>query len=180
MSQIIKSPKPRWLRWVINIVIFAVLFFLITSWQTRNLISSGTQAPGFDLKTIKGDQVQLKDFSGRRVIIYFWATWCPVCKNNISLLNWMYDFSYNSAQSDPVFLSIVLDGKNINQVKTIAKEKDIRFPVLLADETLARKYRLRSYPTTYFISANGQVSSQDSGFLTPMGAWWRGLWARMN
>lgn len=41
-------------------------------------LALGQIAPDFELETLKRETVRLSDFRGTRVIINFWATWCPL------------------------------------------------------------------------------------------------------
>src|SRR5699024_8849219 len=42
-------------------------------------IELGNIAPDFELETLEGDTVKLSDYRGEKVIVNFWATWCPPC-----------------------------------------------------------------------------------------------------
>lgn len=46
-------------------------------------LQEGNKAPDFQLKTLDGADVKLSDLQGKKVILNFWATWCPPCKAEI-------------------------------------------------------------------------------------------------
>lgn len=54
-------------------------------------ISVGKIAPDFKLKTLEGETVRLSDYRGERVIVNFWATWCPPCRAEIPDFQKLYD-----------------------------------------------------------------------------------------
>lgn len=155
-----------------NVIFFLVLYIGISWFMGRGLIGSGTEAPTFKLKNLQGKEFSLNDLKGRESVIYFWATWCSVCKVNIPLLN-------HEADDSPDFISIVADSDNLKKVKEVVKDKEIEFPVLLANSKVLLEYKIVSFPTTYFIDKNGRIALADKGLLSPMGLWWRKLWAKI-
>ena len=70
------------------------------------LLKPGTPAPDFTLNDINGNPVSLKDFRGRKVVLVFWASWCPDCRAEVPEVKAM------QAAADPskvAFVSVSFD-----------------------------------------------------------------------
>ena len=46
----------------------------------------GSIAPGFALETTADTKVALRDVNGRGVVLFFFTTWCPYCREKLPLL----------------------------------------------------------------------------------------------
>lgn len=38
-------------------------------------IPEGTTVPDFELRSLSGETVRLSDYRGKRLVIFFWASW---------------------------------------------------------------------------------------------------------
>src|SRR5450432_2051734 len=72
---------------------------------TSSLDKSRNVAPDFTLKDAKGASVKLSDFTGKVVLLNFWATWCGPCKIEIP---WFIEFQkkYGAAGLQVVGVSV--------------------------------------------------------------------------
>ena len=48
-----------------------------------DMLAKGSAAPDFTLEDITGRTVNLSDFKGRKVVLQFWASWCPDCRAEV-------------------------------------------------------------------------------------------------
>ena len=118
-------------------------------------------APGepvfeFTLPDLQGNQVALSSFRGRLVLVHFWATWCPVCLDEMSVLE-------EAAQAHPGALAVV--GINLGEkpakVMAYARRTGITFPILLdARGKVAARYGVLSLPITLVVGPDGQMAEQ--------------------
>jgi peroxiredoxin len=117
-------------------------------------ITERKEAPFFNLKRVDGTFANLRDLKGKPTLLFFWATWCPACKEEIALLE-----KFIKDQGDSLSIwTLVIDGESEKAVqKTIARYR-ITLPVLLdVKEKVARNYGVRMVPTAYLLSEEGLI-----------------------
>jgi peroxiredoxin len=121
-------------------------------------LSIGAAAPDFQLKTLAGDTVKLSDLRGKKVMLNFWATWCPPCKAEMPE---MEQFS-KQIGDDTVILAVNIDPQL--DVQGFVNEYKITFPILLdAEDKVNEAYQVLSIPTTYFINSKGIIQNKYTG-----------------
>jgi peroxiredoxin len=126
----------------------------------------GDSAPAFTLKSLDGTPVSLSQFKGHPVVINFWGTWCPPCRDEIPLLVAAY-----RARQDSELVILAVNGRDqetsTGSVRKFAAEFQMSFPVLLDEHGNVRKrYKLLGLPTTVFVGADGIVRAVNIGPLT--------------
>ncbi|MFE4813016.1 TlpA disulfide reductase family protein [Peribacillus simplex] len=118
----------------------------------------GAKAPDFSLKTLDGKQVELSDYKGKKVMLNFWATWCPPCKKE------MPDMEKYAQQAgdDVVVLAVNIDPEN--DVQAFVEDNGITFTIPLdsqsAKNPVNERYKILSIPTTYFIDKKGIIRNK--------------------
>ncbi len=118
-------------------------------------------APDFELQTVDGNSVRLRDLRGQVVMINFWATWCAPCRQEMPALSQMY--------SDLKDEGFVLLGINLDQQSGKAREylqqTPVTFPVLLdSQSTVANLYQNTAVPSSYFIDKRGELVHMHKGY----------------
>ena len=120
-------------------------------------LEKGNLAPDFELTTLDGRKVKLSDYRGKKVILNFWATWCPPCRAEIPDMEKFYS-SYKD--KDIVILGVNLTKAEQDQtsVKSFIKEYRVTYPILLDKESLAAEmYQVSAIPTSYIIDPQGTI-----------------------
>ncbi len=125
----------------------------------------GKPAPDFKLKDLDGKTVRLADLRGKAVLLNFWATWCPPCKEEIP---WFVDLQ---KQYGPQGLQIVGvdmdDNPNTADIARFAADMKINYPVLLHTDAVADEYGgLEALPTTFYIGRDGTIVSRVFGLVS--------------
>ena len=119
-----------------------------------------------------GNDINLKDYYGKLVIINFWATWCAPCKEEMPLLdNFYQDNNFKNLQ---VF-AVNVEQPNIFKTKFFFNDLNIKKSEIFFDRNLnfVKEFKLRGVPTTILINKEGEefariigsINFQDNKFL---------------
>jgi thiol-disulfide isomerase/thioredoxin len=162
------KPKKKVVRWMKEILTFTlimtVLSFAIDAWRSREMPS--TKLPSLTMSTLAGDRVDIKKMShDKPVLLYFWATWCPVCNFVSPSVNWL-------SESHQV-ISVALTSGDDQRLGQFMAYKEYGFPVI-NDPTgrIGKLWGVAATPSIVIIK-NGEISSITTGFTTPIGIWLR-------
>jgi len=116
----------------------------------------GFLAPDFTLNTPNGESFTLSELRGQAVLVNLWATWCPPCRAEMPAIQKFYD-----EYKDQGFVVLGLNmtyQDDASAVVPFVKENQLTFPILLETTgATAKKYELRSLPSSYFIDRNGII-----------------------
>lgn len=123
----------------------------------------GNLAPDFELETLTGDVVKLSDYRGKKVMVNFWATWCPPCRAEIPDMQKFYEkhdieiLAINLTETEP----------SRGQVNGFVDEFGMTFPVLLDNDlTVAEDtYKIQPIPSSFFIDTKGIIRFYAPGAL---------------
>jgi thiol-disulfide isomerase/thioredoxin len=127
---------------------------------------SGQLAKDFTVIDIDGKEVSLSDFKGKPVVVNFWASWCPPCKEEMPYFNEVYKELGDEVQFMMVDL---VDGsrETVDTAKAFIKDNGYEFPVFFdTDQDAAIAYGVYSIPTSIFIDAEGKVVKAITGTMT--------------
>ena len=102
-----------------------------------------------------GNEINLKDYKGKLVIINFWATWCQPCKKEMPSLDRLYQ--NNNFQNLEIF-AINVEETNIQKAKNFFVDLDIKKLEIFFDFNLnfVKEFKLRGVPTTVLINKKGE------------------------
>ncbi|HKK46406.1 MAG TPA: TlpA disulfide reductase family protein [Balneolaceae bacterium] len=117
------------------------------------------EAPNFQVTTIKGDTVSLQRSLGENkpMVVYFTASWCPICAKNWPVLSKVYP-DYKDQLN---FIAIGIDPTDTREVMTkLAKEKGFTFPLTWGHPKIMIDFGVESQATTVGINREGKIVFQ--------------------
>lgn len=120
-------------------------------------------APDFTVYDAEGGEIRLSDYSGKPVVLNFWASWCGPCKREMP----EFQAAFEELGEDIAFLMVnMTDGsrETADTAAAFVEEAGYTFPVYYdRDMDAASAYGAYSLPTTYFIDAEGFVIARAAG-----------------
>ncbi len=114
----------------------------------------GSPAPDFTLSGPAGE-TRLSTLKGKLVLVHFWATWCPPCREELPSLAGL-----NARMGGKPFrlLAISIDNEGNEAVQKLLGRLGITLPVLLDPSSqVAKQYGITGVPETFIISPSGVV-----------------------
>ncbi|MGI2170755.1 protein disulfide oxidoreductase [Shewanella sp. MF05960] len=177
----VRSPR-FWLLALRDSAIFAVLMFAVASYLQRDM-QTGT-APPINASLVKGDliksslvnnhfinndKVSLFNTAARAnkaTLVYFWGTWCPVCKVTSPMVN-----NVANAQDYPVISVAVASGSNAD-IDAFMQHNDYQFAVInqnINGNDYSQQWGATALPAIYIVDSNNQIRFVTSGVTSSWG-----------
>ena len=135
----------------------------VTAAETEDSEPAAEKAPDFTVLDADGNPVQLSDYIGKPVVINFWASWCPPCREELP----SFDKLYAEYGDRVTFLMVNLtygEGDVEADVNGFLAEEGYTFPVFYDTEgDAAAAYAIEYIPVTVFVRADGTLAAQQVG-----------------
>jgi len=153
-----------------RIILLAILALLLlpvgcSNGAESSVVRVGELAPDFQAQNLDGQTISLSSLRGKPVLLNFWATWCPPCREEMPYLQQIYE---EWSGKGLIVLAINTD-ESPSKVRGFLESHGFSFPVLLdADLLVALRYNVVRYnklyiPTTFFIDRDGIVRKKVIG-----------------
>ena len=134
--------------------------------QVSTWLIDPLKAPEFSLPDLAGNKRELKSFRGSYVLLNFWETTAPVCREQLRLLN--QHRRALAATSCEILAINVDDAAHTQAAKSLAAAESLGFPVLFATEEFAGIYNIiyrylfdrrrdLGIPTSFLLDKEGMI-----------------------
>jgi peroxiredoxin len=114
----------------------------------------GMAAPEFELKNLDGEVVRSGELRGTPVLLNFYKSNCSWCQTEMPRLAQVYE-RVNEVNVHVLGIDI---GHDAATAAAFAEEKELNFPILLDNGTIATTYHLKRVPTLVLLDAEGKVA----------------------
>ncbi|CAK8721374.1 Thiol-disulfide isomerase or thioredoxin [Candidatus Electrothrix laxa] len=141
---------------------FVVCAVLLLALSSRVL---ATPMPDFTLPSVvDGKDISSDDFKGKVLLVTFFATWCPPCRQEIpSLIRLQKDLSAKGFS----VLGLSLDDGDAGIVNDLVEHDNINYPVLMADSDVVSGFGgVTGIPTSFLVSHDGKMIRSYAGYVS--------------
>jgi peroxiredoxin len=140
--------------------ILLLLCSLAAADQTLTPVPGRPPAPDFTLPDTAGKVHRLSDYRGRPVIINFWATWCPPCREEIPSMN----RAWRSLRESGVAMLAINVGEDEDTIFVFTADYPAEFPLLLDrfGEVIGQ-WPVKGLPTSFVIAPDGTLAYRAIG-----------------
>ena len=124
--------------------------------EATTLVKAGDTAPDFTAEMLDGEKITLSSLRGKVVLLNFWATWCPPCRQEVARVQ--------SAALAFVFLP-VSRGEDRAAVAAFREKQGYAFPMGLdPEQRIYDLYASNYIPRNFLIDADGKVVMATAGY----------------
>ncbi len=122
-------------------------------------VKVGNPAPPLTVETLNGQTFDLGALHGKVVIVNFWATWCPSCREEMPALNAFYQRFHPEGLE---MIGISAD-RHRDRGDVLKAMQTVSYPVAMLEDARDNGFIASELPTTFVIDSNGVVRAK----LTP-------------
>jgi thiol-disulfide isomerase/thioredoxin len=120
-------------------------------------VNAADRIPEFSLSDLRGETRSITEWSGRPLIVNFWATWCAPCRREMPLLQTLHEERRDDALE---VIGIAID--RIDKVDSFISESGITYPILAGQQDamdIAEQFGADfvALPFTVFTAGDGQI-----------------------
>jgi len=136
-----------------------LVIFTASSLASSSL--EGQDAPDFVLRSATGENLRLSEYRGNVVMINFWATWCGPCRQEMPLLDELYERYQRVGFS---LLGVNIDDDSRRAMKMV-RELGVKFPVLFDEnKEVSKLYKVDAMPVTILVDREGRIRHVHHGY----------------
>lgn len=152
---------PRRLALLAGELLLILVLMLGLEWYLTRDAARGP-APPIETALLDGSHLDLADYRGQPVLVYFWATWCPVCSVQQGSIDALAD-------NYPV-VTVAMQSGNEVEVGEYLADEGLAWPTV-ADEhgQLARRWGVVGVPAAFVIDSRGEIDFVTRGYTTGIG-----------
>jgi thiol-disulfide isomerase/thioredoxin len=126
------------------------------------LLKERAEIPSLSAPDVKGQHVSTAALRGKVVLINFWATWCPPCREEIPALIALQ----NKYKDQLQIVGVAQDSGSIDDVRRFAEAHGMNYPTVLSTPDIEKLFPgIYALPTSFLLDRDGRLAQKHIGLL---------------
>ncbi|MGD8526811.1 MAG: protein disulfide oxidoreductase [Thioalkalispiraceae bacterium] len=145
---------------VIEIILIIAVYFAVKAYVQRDLVT--TLPASIEARSMDGETVNLSSLKGKPVLLYFWGSWCPICK--------LQQDNIKAISRDYTVIGVAIESGTDQELAAYLQEHDLKF-INIPDpqSAIAEKFGVGGVPVSFIINPEGEVSFVEKGYTSEYG-----------
>lgn len=162
------SDKAFWLSNAKTLGVMFIIIFAVSAYQQRSMIT-GT-APALQGTLLNGESFRLADQEKKPTLVYFWATWCGVCKTTSPFVSRLTLENADIKNRDYNIVSIALSSGSNTDISDYLTKNNYTLNVLNdAEGGISKTWGVAVTPSIFIIDATGNIRYISTGITSLWG-----------
>ena len=150
-----------WVRRLLSgMLLLGLLVWAVPSGLTQNDDDTPDPAPRFHAKSLNGEQFNNASIKGKVVLLDFWTTWCPYCREEGSMVD---ELGKEFAGKGLIVLAVDVAESKKTVKKYLDQNPRTSKVVMTEDTNLAAMYQANAYPIYVVIDRDGNIAGTQRG-----------------
>ncbi len=127
-------------------------------------LETGMRAPGFRIRSLDGNEVELYSLDNEYILVFFWGSWCPYCRD---IASGLFDMYTDFMEADPSLLEVIAIGIEEDEGEWMSAIAEWGLSgwincssIMMWDCPVSRKYTIEGTPTMFLLDRERNVVSK--------------------
>ncbi len=152
--------RRRLVRWTAQALALLALVVGLHLWSTRH--AARGMAPPLQGTLLSGASFDLQRRADGAVLVYFWASWCPICR--------LSESSIDGIARDWQVVTVAMQSGSAPELRAVMTERGLDYPVLVdRDGAIAARWGVSGVPTSFVVDRSGMIRFAETGYTSGPG-----------
>lgn len=168
--------KEAWISNLKTLAVVAVVYGGISYYQQRNMTKGIAPLLKVSEETVIETEInKLPDltkinYNNKPTLVYFWGTWCPICKTTSSSISTLAE------ENNYQIISVALSSGSNEDIKAYQKEQGYNFNTINDDNgQISKEWGVTVTPSFFYVDTKGEITAISTGIASIWGMRFR-LW----